>query len=124
MKADRLFPAIFLELGTGLRRGELLGLRWQDVNLDAEVVHVRQALIRVRNHDAIAGGRKTRLIFQEPKTEQSERTIPIPGEITVALKHHKSQQAQEKLLLGRAYEDHGLVFCQPNGQPIDPRNFT
>ena len=74
IKGDRLFAAILLEKGTGLRRGELLGLRWQDVDLDAEVVHIRQALVRVGNHGAIAGNRKTRLIFQEPKTDQSRRT--------------------------------------------------
>jgi integrase len=124
VKADRLFPAIFLELGTGLRRGEILGLRRQDIEFDTEVLKVRQTLIRVRNHNATHGDCKTRLIFQEPKTEESRRTIPIPENIIEALKRHKAQQAQEKLLLGEAYTDHGLVFCQANGQPIDPRNFT
>jgi integrase len=124
VKDDRAFPAIFLALGTGVRRGELLGLRWVDMDLDAGVLHVRQALIRVGNHDATAGDRKGRLIFQEPKTEESRRTTPVPADITEALKHHKARQAQEKLLFGEAYDDHGLVFCQPNGQPIDPRTFT
>jgi integrase len=124
VREDRFFAAFFLEVGTGLRRGELLGFRWRDVDLEAGVVHVRQTLIRVGNHDAIASNRKTRLIFQEPKTEQSRRTIPIPAGIIEELKRHKARQAQEKLLMGEAYEDHGLVFCQANGQPIDPRNFT
>jgi integrase len=124
VREDRLFAAFFLEVGTGLRRGELLGLRWRDVNLEAGVVHVRQTLVRVGNHDAPASDRKTRLIFQEPKTEQSRRTIPIPAAIIDQLKRHKARQAQEKFLMGEAYEDHGLVFCQANGQPIDPRNFT
>jgi integrase len=124
IKTDKLFPAIFLELGTGVRRGELLGLRWRDLDLDAGVLHVRQTLVRVRNHGAVEGDRKTRLIFQEPKTEHSRRTIPIPTDIVEELKRHKARQAQEKLLLGEAYTDHGLAFCQPTGQPIDPRNFT
>jgi integrase len=124
VKDDRLFAAMFLELGTGVRRGELLGLRWQDLDLEAGVLHVRQTLVRVGNHEAAAGGRRTRLIFQEPKTEQSRRTIPIPEEIIEALRRHKARQAQERLLMGEAYEDHGLVFCQANGLPIDPRNFT
>ena len=50
-------------------------------------------------------------------------TIPIPQECLAALKQHKARQAEEKLLLGQAYQDHGLVFCQANGKPIDPRNF-
>jgi integrase len=124
VKEDRLFPAIFLALGTGLRRGELLALRWSDIDLNAGVLHVRQALIRVGNYDASAGDRKTRLIFQEPKTEESRRTIPVPADIIEALTHHKARQAQERLLFGEAYDDQGLVFCQVTGQPIDPRNFT
>jgi integrase len=124
MKEDRLFPALFLELGTGLRRGEILALRWRDLDLDAGVLHVRQTLVRVRNHDAADGYRKTRLLIQEPKTHHSRRTIPIPEDIVEALKHHKAQQAQEKLLLGQAYDDQGLVFCQANGKLLDPRNFT
>jgi integrase len=51
IEQDRQFVAVFLELGTGLRRGELLALRWQDVDLDAELLHVRQTLVRVRNHE-------------------------------------------------------------------------
>jgi integrase len=123
VKDDRLFAAMFLEVGTGVRRGELLGLRWRDLDLDDGVLHVRQTLVRVGNHNATEGDRKTRLIFQEPKTEQSRRTIPIPEEVIEALKHHKARQAQERLLMGEAYLDNGLVFCQANGQLIDPRNF-
>jgi integrase len=124
VREDRLFRAFFLEIGTGLRRGELLGFRWRDVDLEAEVVHVRQTLVRVGNHDATVSNPKTRLIFQEPKTEQSRRTIPIPAAIIEELKCHKARQAEEKLLIGKAYEDHGLVFCRANDRPIDPRNFT
>jgi integrase len=124
VKDDSLFAAMFLEFGTGVRRGELLGLRWRDLDLDNGVLHVRQTLVRVRNHEATEDNRKTRLIFQEPKTEQSRRTIPIPEEIIEALKRHKARQAQDRLLMGEAYVDRGLVICQANGQPIDPRNFT
>jgi len=124
IKKDRWFPAMFLELGTGLRRGELLALRWRDFDLDAGVLHVRQGLVWVRNHDVTEGQGKTRLLIQEPKTDHSRRTIPIPAEIVEALKRHKAQQAQEKLLFGESYEDHGVILCQPNGKFIDPRNFT
>jgi integrase len=124
VRDDRLFAAFFLEMGTGLRRGELLGVRWQDFDLDTGVLQVRQTLVRIGNHDITAGDRKTRLIFQEPKTEQSRRIIPIPDDIVEALRHHRARQAEERLLMGEAYEDQGLVFCQANGQPIDPRNFT
>jgi integrase len=121
---DRLFAAIFLMFGTGLRRGELLGLRWRDIDLAASLLHVRQTLVRVRNHGASAHELKTRLIFQEPKTASSRRSVPIPAECIAALKQHRARQAEEKLLLGPAYEDHGLVFCRPQGIPIDPKDFT
>lgn len=100
IQGDRLYPTILLEFNTGLRRGELLGLRWQDVDLQAGVLHVRQTLARVGTHTG--DGPKTRLIFQEPKTSQSRRTIPIPGNILEELKRHKARQAQEKLLPGYA----------------------
>lgn len=124
MEEDRLFPAIYLELATGLRRGELLGLRWQDVDLKAGTLTVRQELVRIRNHDAQEGERKTRLIFQEPKTATSRRTIPIPEDALAELKRWKARQNEEKLLLGPAYEDNGLVFCAEDGRPLDPRSFT
>jgi hypothetical protein len=78
---------------------------------------------RVRVHGKSEDGKRTWLIFQEPKTVQSRRTIPIPTDIIEAIKRHKARQAQEKLLLGEAYEDHGLVFCCANGRPIDPVDF-
>jgi integrase len=97
---DRLFAAILLAFGTGLRRGKLLTLRWQDVDLNEGLLHVRRMLVRVRNHDG--GERKTRLAFHEPKTAHSRRTIPLPEGCLVALKHHTGRQAQERLLLGEA----------------------
>lgn len=118
---DRLFAAIFLLFGTGLRRGELLALRWRDINLEGGVLNVRQTLVRVRNHGAREGEGKTSLTFQEPKTAYSHRTVPIPEDCLIALRQHKVRQAEEKLMLGRAYQDHELVFCWPDGRPIDPR---
>jgi integrase len=104
----------------GLRRGELLGLRWQDVDWQAGVLHIRQTLARVKNHET---GR-TQLVFQEPKTKHARRTIPIPEGCLTALRQHRGQQSEERLLLGQAYEDHGLVFCGPGGRPLDPRTLN
>ena len=119
----RLFAAILLGLGTGLRRGELLALRWQDVDLQKGLIHIQQTLARVRVHETREDGKKTHLIFQEPKTEQSRRTLPIPGDVIEELQRHKGRQAQERLLLGQAYEDYGLVFCSTTGRPLEPFGF-
>jgi integrase len=67
--------------------------------------------------------KKTQLIFQQPKTEQSRRTIPIPSDVVDALKRYKARQAQEKLLMGQAYEDQDLVFRWAKGHPLEPVGF-
>jgi len=100
LQGDRLYAAFLTLFMVGLRRGELLGLRWQDVDLNAGVLHVRQTLVRIYNRDAKGEGRKTRLDFQEPKTEKSRRSVPIPEACLAAFKRHKAHQAEEKLLLG------------------------
>lgn len=120
IQADRLYAAFFLAFASGLRRGELLALRWRDVDLQTGIVQVRQTLVRAKNHEKGT----SRMVFSDPKTPQSRRTIPIPEECLTALRQHRARQAEEKLLLGQAYNDHGLVFCQADGKPMDPRNFN
>ncbi|TDA70453.1 MAG: site-specific integrase [Clostridia bacterium] len=63
------------------------------------------------------------MVFQEPKTKKSRRTVPIPQDIVQELKAHKARQNQEKLLLGEAYQDNGLVFATPDGRPLEIRTF-
>lgn len=119
IKEERFSTAIHLAFMTGLRRGELLGLRWQDVDFSAGILHVRQAMIRVKNHDA---GR-TYLAFHEPKTPQSRRSVPLTEASVTELKRHKIRQTEEKLLLGPGYANLDLVFCREDGKPVDPRTF-
>jgi integrase len=121
---DRLVAAILLAFMTGLRRGELLALRWQDVDLTAGVLYVRQTLARVRNHDATGEDARIRLDIQEPKTTYSKRAVPIPSGYLTALKHHKACQAEERLRFGQGWQDTGLVFCRLDGTPRDPTEFT
>ncbi len=109
------FPAYFLALNTGLRRGELLGLRWKDVDLKAGSITVNQGLVRT----------KQGLVFQEPKTKLSNRTIGVSPQVVIALKDHKKRQNEERLAAGTAYnKEHDLVFCNELGGPICPRGFT
>jgi integrase len=123
LQNDRLYAAYLTLFMVGLRRGELLGLRWRDIDLNAGVLHVRQTVGRVYDRDTNSK-RKTKLIFSEPKTEKSRRTIPIPDTCLTALRHHKARQAEEKLLLGQGYQDHGLVFAQADGRLIDPHSLN
>ncbi|MBC9784100.1 site-specific integrase [Heliobacterium chlorum] len=120
-KDSRHYAAFLLELTTGLRRGELLALRWADIDLEKGTLKVNQSLSRVAVQEADS---KTQLIFQAPKTKKSQRTIKIPPDALKELKIHKVKQAEERLAKGSGYSDQGLVFCGSEGQPIDPRSFT
>lgn len=112
---DYMYYALFLlTLYTGMRRGEVLGLRWQDVDLENKKVKVEQTLIYDEK-----GFR-----FGEPKTESSKRQIAIDDYVCQELKRHKKNQNEFKLLLGGGYEDYGLVFANHEGKPIYPRNLT
>jgi integrase len=113
IKGDRLYAAFLLELGTGLREGELFALRWQDIDFKNGVLTVRQTLTRVKGQP----------VFKEPKTEKSRRTVPIPQDILSELKVHRARQAQEKLLLGPMYQDKDLVFATVDGRPLEKRSF-
>jgi len=120
---DKLYPALLLGVMTGARRGELTGAKWSDLDLDAGMWHIRQAMVAVKTHNSTGEGRKTRLISQPPKSDQSRRTLPLSPDVVDALRRHRSIQAQEKLLLGEVYHDDGLVFCNADGTPYNPRTF-
>jgi integrase len=100
----------------GLRRGELLGLRWQDVDLDAgRAIRVRNALHRVR----LPGGLSSSLVLDELKTEKSKRTIgPLPAQVVAALLAHRHRQTDGIQRLPVAT---GYVFASSNGGPMDPQ---
>ncbi|MGW4426662.1 site-specific integrase [Streptosporangium sp. NPDC004631] len=104
-------PAV-LAVCLGLRRGELLGLRWQDVDLETGTLEVIQTLQRV--------GRRLR--FVQPKTEDSERTIPLPPICLDALKEHCKRQFAERSDHWPDWEDHGLVFPSRRGTSMEPDN--
>jgi integrase len=111
--ADHRFYALYvLALFLGLRRGELLGLRWEDVDLDGEKLEVVQTLQRV--------GGALRLV--PPKTEDSARTIPLPLPCLEALREHMKKQFAERSDAWPDWEDHGLVFPSRRGTPMEPDN--
>lgn len=116
---DRLGVAVVVMLGTGLRIGEMLALRWQDVDLEQGVIRVTRSASRVRTPD---GG--TTVVVQEPKTASGRRSIPLPPPVLSALQHWRVQQAEERLLMGSAWQDTGLVFTTPLGTMLDQRNFA
>jgi Site-specific recombinase XerD len=130
LENDPWGSAIKLDLASGLRLGELLALKWKDIDFEEGVIRVRSSLARVKvfeneNNPVPSSNTKrkeTTLIFQEPKTKSGKRNIPIPDNILKELKEHLERQENEKNFMGEAYVDYGLVFCTQYGTPIEPRN--
>ena len=108
----RLSALYVLALYLGLRRGELLGLRWQDIDLDGAKLEVVNTLQRV-------GGE---LGLVPPKTEDSARTVPLPPVCVGALRAHQQRQVAERAEASPDWEDHGFVFPSRRGTPMEPDN--
>jgi len=111
---SRLYTPILLAVTTGMRRGEILGLLWQDVDLNAATATVCRSLQQVRG----------KVSFKQPKTARSRRLVTLPALAVDALIRHKARQAEIRLQLGPAYDDHGLVVANPDGMPMSPGAFT
>jgi integrase len=112
VQGDRLEALYTVALAIGLRQGEALGLRWQDVDLEAGALSVRTALQRVDG----------RLQLVEPKSATSRRTIALPQIASITLRAHRSNQLQERLFAGESWQESGLVFTTRLGKPLIARN--
>ena len=99
----------------GMRRGEIAGQRWDDVDLENKVIRIGPTRVDVR-------GRA--LDQDDPKTVAAERPLPIPDRLLAELKAARARQATEKLALGRAYNDQGYVVCNEAGEPHHPSTIT
>ncbi len=108
IKGDRLEALWLAALGTGLRQGELLGLRWSDVDLDAAQLVVTYALVREQGAYAL----------DDPKTARSKRPVALPAFVVAALRDHRRRQLEERLAAGEATAE-GLVFVSPAGRPLN-----
>jgi integrase len=110
-----IYAPVLLAVTTGMRRGEILGLHWKDVDLDRRNLSVAQTLEETK-----AGG----LVFKTPKTERSRRTITLPAIAVDALRQHRARQAADRLRVGSLWIDHDLVCCRPDGMPLSPRQLS
>lgn len=107
---DRLYGLVYLALTTGMRRGELCGLHWTDI---------QRGIITVRHNCVIVGGQAQ---ISTPKTEAGKRRIPLPADTLDALKIHRSRQAREREAAGEDWQESGLVFTTSIGTLYHPRN--
>jgi integrase len=110
------YPIVAVALGTGLRRSELLALRWRDVDLDGGTLRVEQALEQTQR-----GG----LVFRPPKTQHGRRTVTLAPSTVAVLREHWRVQQERRLFfgLGKAGAD-ALVFCSWDGSPYLPSTLT
>lgn len=111
---SKYFIPILMAVTTGMRRGEVLALRWEDVDLEAGLIIVRRSLEQVNG----------KLTFKEPKTRRSRRSVRLPEMTVTALKRHRKQQAEWRLARGPEYHDHDLICAQPDGEPLSPLALT
>jgi integrase len=110
-----LYPIVVLALATGMRRGELLALRWEDVDLNGETVRVERSL------EETAEG----LRFKPPKTKHGRRTVSLPRTAVDALRAHRRQQLEWRVALGQGRpEPSALVFSTMEGAPLSPDNLS
>jgi integrase len=106
------YPAVAFAACTGARRGEVLAVKWSDLDMLNRTIAIRESLSQPRSG----------LAFKVPKNGKA-RTICIGEELVAILRTHKAKQAEERLLLGESYQDHDLVFARADGAPVAPWNF-
>ena len=112
VRGDRLEAMYVLEVCTGMRFGELLGLLWEDLDLKRGALHLRRQLIRTKGGGYYLGDLK----------DSDARRIALPPEAVVALDEHRKRQLEERLRRATQWKDNGLAFCTEIGTPLDQRN--
>lgn len=113
-KGDPLYPAFMLLLLYGLRRGEVLGLRWHDLDQEDGEIRIRQQIQRLNG----------KLRIGPVKTTASRRELPLLPLASEALAIRSEAQAADRTELRRAWQDNGLIFTTKTGRPVEPRNLV
>jgi len=98
-------------LYTGLRRGELLALKWRNLDLDHGTLHVAESAYKLGNGE---------YVVKEPKTPHSRRPVALPPSLSELLKYYREQQTEAMARLGTSLTEDGFVFTRPDGKPLDP----
>ena len=100
---------------TGMRRSELIAVKWKDVDLDLACIYVAHSLHRLDDGT---------IIIKEPKTPRSRRPVDLPPSLVVALRQHRTDQEVQRLMFGRSLNEDDFVFCHLDGSPLNPNTVT
>lgn len=111
---DRLYPLWRVATMTGLRRGELAGLKWSAVDFEAGVLHVRETRV------VVGYG----VMDSTPKTDAGKRSVGLDPVTVAALRSHRARQTEEMFGFGKGRSDDGFVFVREDGEPYHPQRFT
>jgi integrase len=114
VRDDRSAACLLLTLA-GLRRSEVLGLRWSDVDFASGKITIAQGRVVVAGRGTVTGG---------PKSRRSGRALPMPSDVIAALRAFKACQAEERLALGPGWAETGLVAVNADGSPIRPETYS
>ena len=114
---------IRLDLCTGLRMGELLALKWEDIDFSTAQLHVRRTINRLVKYESHDGENKTEIVFDTPKTKNSRRTIPLTRTMADELARWKQQQAQDKIRAGDKYTGEGFIVTNEFGHYFEQKTF-
>ncbi|MFF2038994.1 tyrosine-type recombinase/integrase [Kitasatospora sp. NPDC058170] len=112
-RPDPLYTAFVLAITLGLRRGEVLGLRWSDIDLERRTLTVRNQLQRVQKE-----------LYADSTKNRRTRVIPLPTMCIAPLRWRRLQQAEQQTAAGDGWEESGYVFTTRNGRPVEPRNLS
>jgi len=122
LSRNKFGTAFMLDLYTGMRKGELLALMWEDINFDEGYITVKRTLDRVRNFDD--DDSKTKIVVDTPKTESGLRVIPLGENALNLLKSHKAKQLEMRQYVGGCWTESGYVFTTELGKHLEPRYFS
>lgn len=114
VKGTDLELAVHILLSLGLRRGELLALRWKAIDFDKGIISVQENLVKAQGQ----------LYYKDPKSESGKRDIGVSDSLLAMLKAAKAKYLENKVRYGKDFEDNDLVVCQPNGKPYTPDGFS
>ncbi len=110
-RKDPLYAAFVLAIAMGLRRGEIIGLRWSDLDLDNRVLYVRQQTQRRRG-----------VLYDDDPKSRRRRAVPLPALCIAPLRWHRMRQAAARVKAGEQWQESGYVFTTRTGRQVEPRN--